>query len=588
MTPESQQSAGSPEPVLESVTSVHGMMDKSRLALCALLFTVVLANPLSPLVHDDSDSLYDTEGSNVGRSILGTEATTTTAQIIKSSTSSLLLSAFNAFILIAGLVKIFLHGEPQIAKREGWSRYWRPRKQADREVAQGKSAEARVHLKEAVKSLGRRVPQSKLDCLASLLWQLMVFCLDKVGLIPLLRKLTGANQSLDREALWEAAETFHRLHQVELCAPGGGGGVYGLSLALTALNLARHSLTRPRVHAEIYLLLAARLRLSWPRLPKLLQRRCLLAAARIADKSDVDGELGWLVGHHGRQFFLNETWTLDSVEACWGLTSPPPALQPVAQIVRAFRNSFLQSALHTINCPTAGSQLTEVLPTLAAVSRSNQLLGSLTGDRHDPVADWWTSLLSCSAHWSLDNATDAELTFSDIDQLPALYQECEDPSYVAVLASHTAHRAANKAIATNAIAINDFENAEMKEEDANDKSKNASRAFSLCEQASEFLEASVRLHLHSGQASDSAKKEPAGPLPRLAAEQSNPSLGIRKEAPRHQKGDPGCLAGFPKRPALLAAARRAPALAPQQVRLPPFGPFFLLLFLFGSTTGSFP
>ena len=78
---------------------------------------MVLANPLSPLVHDDSDNLYDTEGSNVGRSILGTEATTTIAQvdfqrrnilmkippqIIKSSTSSLLLSAFNAFILITG------------------------------------------------------------------------------------------------------------------------------------------------------------------------------------------------------------------------------------------------------------------------------------------------------------------------------------------------------------------------------------------------------------------------------------------------------------------------------------------------------
>ena len=38
------------------------------------------------------------------------------------------------------------------------------------------------------------------------------------------------------------------------------------------------------------------------------------------------------------------------------------------------------------------------------------------------------------------------------------------------------------------------------------------------------------------------------------------------------------LAGFPKRPALLAAARRAPALAPQQVRLPPFGPFFYYYF----------
>ena len=63
-----------------------------------------------------------------------------------------------------------------------------------------------------------------------------------------------------------------------------------------------------------------------------------------------------------------------------------------------------------------------MLPTLAAVSRSNQLLGSLTGDRYDPVADWWTSILSCSAHWSLNNLEDAHLTFSDIDQLPELYQ----------------------------------------------------------------------------------------------------------------------------------------------------------------------
>merc|ERR1711971_1483292 len=366
MTPESQQSAGSPEPMLESLTT-HGMMDKSRLALCALLFTVVLANPLSPLVHD-SDSVYKTEGSSVGRTILGTEATTTIEQIIKSSTSSLLLSAFNFFILIAGLIKIFLHGEPQISKREAWSRYWRPRKQADREIAQGKGAEAGVHLKEAAESLGRRVPQSTLDCWASLLWQLMVLGLDKMGLIPLLRKLTGAKHSIDREALWEAAETYHRLHQVELCSPSGGGGgaVYGLALALTSLNLARHSLSRPRVQAEIYLLLAARLRLSWPRLPKLLQRRALLAAARIAERCEVvDGELGWLVGHHGRQFFLNQSWSLENgAEAyCWGLTSPPLALQPVAQIVRAFRNSCLQTALHTINCPTAaGSQLTEVLP----------------------------------------------------------------------------------------------------------------------------------------------------------------------------------------------------------------------------------
>merc|ERR1711963_1060114 len=226
-------------------------------------------------------------------------------------------------------------------------------------------------------------------------------------------------------------------------------------------------------------------------LPKLLQRRALMSAAKVAEKSEVDGELAWLVGHHGRQFFLNDTWRLarsTGEEESWGLTSPPPALQPISQMVREFRNSCLQVALSTINCPTAGSQLTEVLPTLAAVSRSNQLLGSLTGDRYDPVADWWTSILSCS----------------DIDQLPELYQECEDPSYVAVLASHVAHRAVNKVVASNV--INDYNDSEKREEEENGKRKTYSRALSLCEQASEFLASAIRLHLESGQSDDTAKK----------------------------------------------------------------------------------
>ena len=96
-----------------------------------------------------------------------------------------------------------------------------------------------------------------------------VFCLEKMGLIPLLRRLGGAKDRDDREALWEAAETYHRLHQVpqlllfqqtppppllsqvELCSGSGGGAVYGLALALTSLNLARRGLARPRVKVNI-------------------------------------------------------------------------------------------------------------------------------------------------------------------------------------------------------------------------------------------------------------------------------------------------------------------------------------------------
>ena len=77
---------------------------------------------------------------------------------------------------------------------------------------------------------------------------------------------------------------------------------------------------------------------------RFLQSRALAAAARISSSSDVGSELAWLVGAEGRSFFLSESWSLaePGPGARWGLTSPPQPLQPVAQIVRAFRDSWLQ------------------------------------------------------------------------------------------------------------------------------------------------------------------------------------------------------------------------------------------------------
>ena len=62
---------------------------------------------------------------------------------------------------------------------------------------------------------------------------------------------------------------------------------------------------------------------------------------------------------------------------------------------------------------------------------------------------------------------------------------------MAVLASHVAHRAVNKAVASNV--DNDYNDSEKKEEEENGKRKTYSRASSLCEQASEFLASAIRL-----------------------------------------------------------------------------------------------
>ena len=47
---------------------------------------------------------------------------------------------------------------------------------------------------------------------------------------------------------------------------------------------------------------------------------------------------------------------------------------------------------------------------------------SLTGDRWDEVADWWTAVLGCGALWCQNKMVEAETLYSDIDNLPGQYQ----------------------------------------------------------------------------------------------------------------------------------------------------------------------
>ena len=120
--------------LIDSLTT-NGMMDKSRLALCMVskswrnlkytktmlqvMFTMVFLNPLSPLLHE-TENVYRTEGS-MGRTILEvcilktrsvfsltcrhtfqTESSLSFSQLIKISSSSLLLSMFNVLFILAG------------------------------------------------------------------------------------------------------------------------------------------------------------------------------------------------------------------------------------------------------------------------------------------------------------------------------------------------------------------------------------------------------------------------------------------------------------------------------------------------------
>ena len=92
------------------------------------------------------------------------------------------------------------------------------------------------------------------------------------------------------------------------------------------------------------------------------------------------------------------------------------------RLLRHYRDSHLLSASDTIISPTMESQLGSVLPLLEGVSQSNVKVGSLTGDRQDEEAEWWTNLLRCGALWCTNKMREAEQTYPEIEKLPVQYQ----------------------------------------------------------------------------------------------------------------------------------------------------------------------
>ena len=97
-------------------------------------------------------------------------------------------------IPFTGLVRIFVYGEPSLAKGEAWAKYWTHRKQADRDLSSGKRKEAAHHLVKAAECLGRPPPISFIDSMSSLFWQLLYIILDSLKLPKLVRILMNAEK----------------------------------------------------------------------------------------------------------------------------------------------------------------------------------------------------------------------------------------------------------------------------------------------------------------------------------------------------------------------------------------------------------
>ncbi|KAB1265262.1 Sterol regulatory element-binding protein 1 [Camelus dromedarius] len=460
----------------------QGMLDRSRLALCALVFLCLSCNPLASLLSSrgppgPSDATGISHGPR--RSTLGAEGRDGPGWALWLLPP--LVWLVNGLLVLLSLALLFVYGEPVTRPHSGPSvRFWRHRKQADLDLARGDFAQAAQQLWLALRALGRPLPTSHLDLACSLLWSLVRHLLQRLWVGRWLAsragglRRDGALQADARASSRDAALVYHKLHQLHAVGKYPGGHLAATHLALSALNLAECAGDAVSVAtlAEIYVAAALRVKTSLPRALHFLTRLFLRSArqACLAERGLVPLAMQWLCHPVGHRFFVDGDWAVCSAprDSLYSMAGNPA--DPLAQVTQLFREHLLERALNCVAQPSPGPGSADgdrTLPPVLSCHREFsdalgylQLLNSCsdaaeapscsfsvsssmpaTTTGTDPVAKWWASLTAVVTHWLRRDAEAAERLYPLVEHLPRALQESERPLPRAALHSFKAARA---------------------------------------------------------------------------------------------------------------------------------------------------
>ncbi|XP_066120547.1 sterol regulatory element-binding protein 1 isoform X2 [Saccopteryx bilineata] len=461
----------------------RGMLDRSRLALCALVFLCLSCNPLASLLGGwglpgPSDATSVHQGS--GRSMLGAEDRGRTGhhgypwQRDGPGWAPRLLPPLvwltNGLLVLVSLALLFVYGEPVTRPHSGPAvHFWRHRKQADLDLARGDFAQAAQQLWLALRALGRPLPTSHLDLACSLLWNLIRLLLQRLWVGRWLASRAGGLQrdcALRADAhtsARDAALVYHKLHQLHATGKYAGGHLTAAHLALSALNLAECAGDAVSVAtlAEIYAAAALMVKTSLPRAFRFLMR-CFLSSARqacLAQSGSAPLTVQWLCHPVGHRFFVDGDWTVGGPPRVSLYSSAGNPVDPLAQVTQIFREHLLEQALNCVAKPSPSPasadgdrEFSDALGYLQLLNSCSDAAGApacsfsvssstATPTGTDPVAKWWASLMAVVTHWLRRDEDAAERLYPLVEHLPRALQESERPLPRAALHSFRAARA---------------------------------------------------------------------------------------------------------------------------------------------------
>ncbi|XP_051987951.1 sterol regulatory element-binding protein 1-like isoform X2 [Xyrauchen texanus] len=454
------------KPVVERT---GGMLDRSRMALCAFTLLFLSFNPLASLLCGAwSSSGASVSGHAGSRSMLAVPEADSWG-LMDWLLPTLLVWLLNGILVAGVLIRLLVYGEPVTRPHsESSVLFWRHRKQADLDLARGDFAQASQNLWTCLKALGRPLPTSQLDLTCAVLWSALRLCLQRVWVGRWLASRAGvlrSNRPLQedaRKSCRDAALVYHRLHQLHMTGKLGGSHLSAIHMALSALNLAECAAACLPVAtlAEINVSAALRVKTSLPRLLHFTTRVFLSSArqACLSPSGSVPPAMQWLCHPLGHRFFVDGEWSIRSTPKESVYSQAGNSVDPLAQVTQAFREHLLEKALYCVAQPQGDNTLTDgegeysdTLEYLQLLTSASDAAGATTqsfaiGSNMatvtgcDTHSKWWSSVAVVIINWLQGDDVAAERLYPAVEHLPRSLQSAESPLPKACLNTFKAMR----------------------------------------------------------------------------------------------------------------------------------------------------
>uniref|UniRef100_A0A1A8BE49 Sterol regulatory element-binding protein 2 n=1 Tax=Nothobranchius kadleci TaxID=1051664 RepID=A0A1A8BE49_NOTKA len=428
--------------------STVGVMDRSRLLLCALTFFCLSLNPLPSLLGSEAAGNPGLSAGHIPSRTLVWFPTHSQdfASWLRCLLPWVIVWVLSGVGALWGCVRVLYLWEPVTPLHSPKSvSFWRHRKQADLHLKRGDYAAAMASLETCLSVLTRALPSTGLDLVCSLSWNFIRYCLHRpTPLGWLVHQVGGKHEGEEaRTSARDAALVYHQLSQLQLTGKlPQRSSWWALSLSLNAVNLSESAQGKmaPTQLAQMYVTAATALRSVLGHHLSCLPGYLLGCAEGVANQTEtkqIPDCLRWLFTPLGRQFFLSCDWSVKSDSGDEVYTSQRDAADPIAQLHRCFCRKLLERAVHTLIQPQSDSdggknscgEFSNALEFL-------ELLNSCTEDSpsppppfptppshttvsvRDPVSRWWALVLKAAVLWLQGDDATVRALLAEAERMP--------------------------------------------------------------------------------------------------------------------------------------------------------------------------